>query len=148
MTASSAPSLHRVTGRIVEVHRKRSIVEIDVPPAEVGSKPECAGCGLCSTAGASAGKVELRACLTEDFEVAEGDRVEVEIRLATPARAALLLYGLPLFAFLGVSLSVWFATESEGSSAVSGFSAMGAAFLILFLVERRRGAAARVVRKL
>ncbi len=146
MAESTAPRLHRVTGRVVEIHKNRTIVELDVDPAEAGKKPECSGCGLCSTAGA--GKVEIRACLTEEFVVKKGDRVEVEIRLVTPAKAASLLYGLPLIAFLGASLAVWFSTGSDVASAVSGFSALGAAFLILFLVERNRGAAARVLRKL
>jgi positive regulator of sigma E activity len=145
---SPAEKLHRVTGRVIESHRDRVIVELDVTPDQVGKKPECAGCGLCSSAGAAPGKVEIRAYLGEGVTAAVDDRVEVEIRLATPGKAALLLYGLPLLAFLGASLGVWFATENENASAISGFSALAAAFMILFLVERGRGASARVARRL
>ncbi len=148
MPDASGPSMHRTTGRIVEARGGRSIVELEVDPGEAGKKPECADCGLCSAAGAAAGKVELRAWVADGLDVSAGDRVEVEIRPVSPGKAGLLLYGLPLAAFLAASLGVYAATGSENASAVSGFSALAAAFLILFLVERGRGASARIVRKL
>jgi positive regulator of sigma E activity len=86
--------------------------------------------------------------VAKGLQLAPGDRVEVEIRLVSPGKAGLLLYGLPLAAFLTASLVVFFVTGNENASAVSGFSALAAAFLILFLVERGRGASARVVGKL
>jgi positive regulator of sigma E activity len=148
VSESREPRLHKATGVVVEVRKDRTIVELEIDPGEAGKQPQCSGCGLCSPAGAGAAKVELRAWLAEGVSVERGDRVEVEIRLATPSKAALLLYGLPLLAFLGASVGVWFATQNESASAVSGFSALGAAFLILFLVERGRGAGARVSRKI
>jgi positive regulator of sigma E activity len=133
---------------VTEVYRDRAIVELEVDPQEAGNMPECSGCGLCASGGPGRGKVELRAYLAEGISVSQGDRVEMEIRLATPAKAALLLYGLPLLAFLGGSLGVWFATGNENASAMTGFCALGAAFLLLFVVERGRGASARILRKL
>jgi len=147
VSESGAARLHRTVGRVVEVHRGRAILELEVRPEEVGRKPECGGCGLCSAD--RAGRVELRAYVAEGLRLATGDRVEAEIRLVTPTRAALLLYGLPLLAFVGTATIVWFATGgSENASAVSGFSALAASFLLLFLIERGRGPSARVVRKL
>jgi positive regulator of sigma E activity len=140
--------MHRTTGRVVEVRAGRSIIELEVDSAQAGKQPECDSCGLCSAAGAASGKVELRAWVAEGLDVSPGDRVEVEIRLVSAGKAGLLLYGLPLAAFLAASVGVYAATGSENASAVSGFSALAAAFLILFLVERGRGASARVVRKL
>ncbi len=147
MSEHDGPRLHRTVGRVVEVHRDRAILELEVSPADVGKKPECGGCGLCSAD--RSGRVELRAYLAEGVVVQKGDRVEAEIRLVAPGRAALLLYGMPLLAFVGTSMIVWFATGgSQNASAVSGFSALAAAFLLLFLIERGRGPSARVVRKL
>jgi positive regulator of sigma E activity len=145
---TSAPRLLRETGRVVEARGGRVIVELEPAPAgRAGERQECAGCGLCSPAGAGGGRMEIRASLAPGQSVAPDDRVEVEIRLASPGRAGFLLYGLPLAAFLGFGLTVWLVTGSEDAGAVSGFSALAAAFLVLFLVERGRGGAARVVRK-
>jgi positive regulator of sigma E activity len=148
---ASAPRLLRETGRVVEARGGRAIIELEVAAdgrAGPGGRPECAGCGLCAPAAAGGGRFEIRARLEAGRSVGPGDRVEVEIRLASSGRAGLLLCGLPLAAFLGFGLTAWLVTGSENAGAVSGFSALGAAFLALFLVERRWGSAARVVRRL
>ena len=53
MSATDKTELHTTTGAVIEVYRNRAIVELDVKPQEVGSKPQCKGCGLCSCGGAA-----------------------------------------------------------------------------------------------
>jgi positive regulator of sigma E activity len=136
------------TGRLVEVHRGRAIVELE-GSARPGSKPECARCGLCSAAGAGAGALpELRASVAPGLKLAPGDRVEIRLRLARPGRAGFLLLGLPLAAFLaGLFMANWL-WKSEAAMMASSFGALGAAFLVLYAVGRRRGAMAEVVRRM
>ena len=149
MSATDKTELHTTTGAVIEVYRNRAIVELDVKPQEVGSKPQCKGCGLCSCGGAAGNaRVELRASVPEELSLAKGDRVEIRIRLVSPGRAALLLYGLPLFAFLACSIGGWFISHSEMISATSGFSALIAAYLVILLVDRGRGPSARISRKI
>ena len=143
MSEPQNASLHRVTGRVVEAWRDRAIVALEIGAEEAGRGERCAGCRMCAVT--PAGSVELRAWLPPGLSVAAGDRVEVEVRSVAPHRAALLLYGMPLAAFLGATIVVWYATGSEGASALAGFGALAAAFLTLYLVERGRGASARVL---
>jgi len=146
--SEAAAEFHTETGKVVEVHKGRAIVELEVS-ARSGSKPECARCGLCSAAGAKAGALpELRASVPAGLAIAPGDRVEVRLRLATPGKAGLLLLGLPLVAFLGgLFLANWL-WKSEAAMMACGFGALGAAFLVLYAVGRRRGAMATITRKL
>lgn len=144
---TAAPALHREAGRVAEVRRGRAIIELEAAAA-AGERPECARCRLCSTASGAAGRVELRAAVPPELELAPGDRVEVELRLAPPGRAALLLLGLPLAAFLAASGAIWALSGSEDAAAVAGFVALAAAYLVLAAVERRRGPRARVARRL
>jgi positive regulator of sigma E activity len=55
---------------------------------------------------------------------------------------------MPLAAFLTASIGVAYLTRSEAASALSGFAALGAAFLALLLIERRGGSRSVVTRKL
>jgi len=146
---SETPEFHTETGRVAEAYRGRAIVELDVPP-DAGSRPECARCGLCaSMGGGRAGAVaELRAVVPAGLQLAPGDRVELRLRLASPGRAAVLLLGLPLAAFVGGVLGAWQLWKSEAAMIGCGFGALVAAYLALYLVDRSRGPRAVVTRKL
>ncbi len=142
-----ADRYHAEIGRVVEVRGGRAIVEIELP-AGVGSKPECAHCGLCSAAGSGAGaKPELLASVPADLRLAPGDRVELRLRLANPGKAGVILLGLPLAAFIGAMLLANWIWKSEPAMMACGFGALAGAFLVLHLVSRRRGARAEIVGK-
>jgi len=145
---SAAPEFHTETGRVVEVHRGRAIVELEAG-AGAGRKPECGRCGLCAALpGAAGGGVELRAEAPRALALAPGDRVEITLRLASPGKAAVLLLGLPLVAFLAAAGLAYWLSKSEGLMIACGFGALAAGFLTLYLVDRKRGARATITRKL
>ena len=75
-------------------------------------------------------------------------RATKRVGQASPGRAGLLLLGLPLAAFIGALFLASWLWKSEPAMMACGFGALGAAFLVLYLVDRRRGARAEVVRKL
>ncbi len=144
--SEAAGDFHIETGRVVEAYKGRAIVELD-SASRPGSKPECGRCRLCAASGAGA-PPELRATVAGGLTVTPGDRVEIRLRLASPGRAGLLLLGLPLAAFIGALFLASWLWKSEPAMMACGFGALGAAFLVLYLVDRRRGARAEVVRKL
>jgi positive regulator of sigma E activity len=143
-----AAEFHSEIGRVVEVRGRRAIVELD-DSTGAGTKPECARCGLCSSAGAKDGDPpELRAAVGPELALAPGDRVELRVRLARSGKAGVLLLGLPLASFLGALFLADRLWNSEMATLVCGFGALAAAFVVLHLARRRWGARAEVVRKL
>jgi positive regulator of sigma E activity len=146
LSSPSAARMHLTRGRIIEVRNSRAIIELDVEPSQVGKQESCSGCGLCNAVGG--GQVELRANCDPKTSLKSGDRVEVEIRLVNPGKAGILLYGMPLLSFLGFGWGAWWITGSEGAMIGSAFAAMCSFYLLLFLIEAKRGARARVIRKL
>jgi len=145
---SSGPEFHVETAKVVEVWRGRAIVELE-KPAGAGERPECARCGLCVATGRGAdAPVELRAEIAPGVTAAPGDRVEVRLRLTSPGKAAVLLLGLPLVAFLGAAFLANWLWRSEAVTVACGFGALFLAFLALMAYDRARGAQAVVTRKL
>jgi positive regulator of sigma E activity len=78
------------TGTVIRISENRAAVSIQRPTGK-----QCAGCHACKPMG------EHRFVLWVDADdLAEGDRVTVEVPTPGPWRASLLVFGLPLVALV------------------------------------------------
>ncbi|WP_018410317.1 SoxR reducing system RseC family protein [Methyloversatilis thermotolerans] len=81
-----------------------------------------AGCGRCTERGGCGQSCERNVStymIPLDSAVLPGERVELEVSSGTALLAALLTYGVALFALIvGVALGVWFGDASDSAVAV------------------------------
>lgn len=99
----------------------------------------CAGCAakqMCSSAEAKEKEVDV--FTSDSLMYRAGDKVLLEGRLSDGRRAALIAYGLPLFALLPTLFILVSLTGNETYSALGALCVVGLYYLILFFFFRER----------
>ena len=120
-------------GRIVEISGGKAKVSL---PRKEG----CAGCGRCSFA---VGGKNMLLEAENDAGGRPGDEVEVNVPSRDPLQASLLIFGLPLLAFLvGAIIGYWifqsFGADPDFGAILIGAAGLVAVFLWVRSRERRR----------
>lgn len=131
--------MHIPEGRVVSV-------EADTHPAravvEVVSAPRCArcasgkGCGA-GLLGADTAPRRVEAFISGDFDLAAGDRVQLQLAAENVLRAAVLVYGLPLVGALVAAALAWGAGASDVGAALAALAGTAAGALAGHLQVRR-----------
>ncbi len=102
---------------------------------EVGPREECHKCASCAAA-----RPRRLTVSGEDAEgLAVGDPVEVEIACSSMMRVYLLLYAVPLAAFVGAVFVLHAITRSPVISFIGALAATVIAYMCVGLCMRRKG---------
>lgn len=112
-----------------------TVVALDGGTARVrlARRDACVGCRVCATLGL--GEMALEARNLSGARV--GDGVVVEVTGPSPLRAALLVYGAPLTAFIAACVTGAILTESDGAGLAIGAAAFLCACAVLNRYDRR-----------
>jgi positive regulator of sigma E activity len=126
-------------GKVIEVQNNCLIVE-------VSPKPECNGCHACTgllggEKKSASKKIEV---LKGDFNPKVGDQVILDLQPGEGSIAAILVFGVPLFAFfIGLLFTPWFAgifgfAVTEASRFLTALVCLAIGFIILAIVARSK----------
>ncbi len=139
-------------GKVTAVFETTATVEV-VP------RSECQGCHACSGLSDGGNQIKTRSikAIKGDIEVKPGDEVLLDLNPGEGSLAALLVFGFPMAAFFAGLFLTPFIAKLTGSPQndllmiITGFSFMGAAFVVLALFARSRHAeklTMKIIRKI
>jgi positive regulator of sigma E activity len=124
-------------GKVIEVYENHLLVE-------VSPRPECKGCHACTGLLGGARKSEKRKieALKGDFSPKVGDNVILDLQPGEGSIAAILIFGLPMFAFFcGLLLTPWFGNifgyeTTDLSRFFTAFACLAVGFIVLAVTAR------------
>lgn len=119
------------SGRIVEITP-------DFTTVEIVSESACSAChakGLCGVSESTVKAVQLPTRGWDNYKV--GDEVQLVLKASMGHKAVWLAYVIPLLVLLTVLLTLLFCGAGELTSALAGFGAVAAYYLVLWLCRKR-----------